>query len=487
MIDKKKLRRLHTMIHKGNNLKEAAALAGIDPKTARKYLNRHEVEPETRSWRTREDHFEEIWPEINEMLTEHPRLEAKTILEFLIGKYPGKFQESHLRTLQRKVKNWKALHGNHKEVFFSQVHKPGNLCSSDFTRMGELNITIQGHPFPHMFYHFVLTYSNWESVTLCYSENLESFSEGLQNALWDLGGVPLNHLTDRLTAAMKNFANQVKFGARYQALLDHYKLSGMKTQPYSGNENGDAEQAHNRFKKALDQALMIRGNRDFLSISEYLNYVANIIRGRNSGRCERLKEELLKLQKLPRKRIEDATIYECRVGRGSTITIKHNIYSVDSRLIGEKVDVKVTSTTVEIWYAGKKIDEHRRLIGEKKERIKYPHIIDWLQRKPGAFENYIHKECLFPTSTFRAAYDMLKENNPQRYVKEYLGILKAATTDGEERVSHILKRLIVGGNLSLDEVLQILAAPSKITPITEVTVNDVNLMIYDSTIDGVCP
>ena len=155
--------------------------------------------------------------------------------------------------------------------------------------MNELKITIQGHSFPHLLYHFVLTYSNWESVTICFSENLESLSEGFQNALWQVGGSPYRHRTDRLTAAMSNFANQPKFGARYKALLDHYGIEGSKTQASSPNENGDVEQSHHRLKSAVDQALMLRNCRDFSSVGEYRVFLRDLTIKRNAARRNRLK------------------------------------------------------------------------------------------------------------------------------------------------------------------------------------------------------
>lgn len=471
------------MINEGHTLKDAAAKAGIDPKTARKYLG--EGIPPSNSnhnWKTRKDPFEEIWPEVREMLELQPRLEAKTLFAHLQQKLPGRFQEGQLRSLQRKVKKWKGLHGESKEVFFAQVHRPGDLASSDFTHMDELKITVQGHPFSHLIYHFVLTYSNWESVTICYSENLESLSEGLQNALWQLGGSPLRHRTDRLTAAMSNFGNQPKFGARYQALLDHYKIEGIKTQPSSPNENGDVEQAHHRFKRAVDQALMLRNSRDFDSISEYKAFLTNLTIRQNAARADRLKEELEHLKELPVARIQDATIVRMKVGRGSTIRIKEITYSVPSRLIGEQIEARLLGSTLEIWYQGQKVEEYPRLGGAHKARINYRHIIDWLIRKPGAFENYRYKDELYPTSIFRSAYDALKETNPQRYVKDYLGILKAASQNGEERVNLIIKDQLRKGKICLELILEALAAPDKIVPIDSVQVSRVDLRIYDLTL-----
>lgn len=469
------------MINEGENLTDAAQKAGIDRKTARKYLaEENPFHPTSHDWRTRPDPFGQVWPELESMLNIQPRLEAKTLFEYLLRKYPGTFQEGQLRTLQRKIKTWKGLNGAPKEVFFSQVHKPGELCSSDFTNMDDLKVTIQGSLFSHMLYHFVLTFSNWESATLCYSENFESLSDGLQNALWRLGGVPSCHLTDNLAAAVNNHTHQLKFGARYQTLLDHYGLAGARTQPNSPNENGDVEQAHYRLKGAVDQALMMRNSREFSSIDEYTKFLQDLILYRNASRSERFKEESGFLRELPENRLQDASVVFARVGKGSTVSVKKTIYSVPSRLIGEQVEVRLLSSTVEIWFQGKQVEVYPRLKGERKARIDYRHIIDWLIRKPGAFENYRYKDELYPTSTFRAAYDFLTEANPQGCVKEYLGILKAASQDGEERINNILKKLIVQGRVSLQLVQEASTASEKIISITSAEVGPVDLKAYDA-------
>ncbi|MCP4761581.1 MAG: transposase family protein, partial [archaeon] len=183
----------------------AAAKAGMDEKKARKYLKNGQLPSQCKSehtWCTRSDPFDQEWEEIKEKLDINPGLEAKTLFEALQREKPGKFSDGQLRTLQRRIKVWRATKGPPKEVFFPQQHYPGQLCASDFTDMNKLGITIEGLPFKHLIYHFVLTYSNWETGTICFSESYESLSEGFQNALWELGGVPQRHRTDRLSAAV---------------------------------------------------------------------------------------------------------------------------------------------------------------------------------------------------------------------------------------------------------------------------------------------
>ena len=147
---------------------------------------------------------------------------------------------------------------------------------------------------------------------------------------------------------------------------------------------------------------------------------------RNAGRRKRLDEELPRLRRLPDRRRESYKRLPVRVDTGSLIHVDRNTYSVPSRLIGERVEVRLYVEHVEVWCAQKEMERFPRLRGRKKHAINYRHIIDWLVRKPGAFENYVYREELFPTSRFRMAYDALREAQPKRGHKEYLGILNLA-------------------------------------------------------------
>ncbi len=311
--------------------------------------------------------------------------------------------------MQRRVKTWRAEGGPAKEVFFAQVHHPGRLAASDFTRCTDLGVTINGSPFEHMLYHFVLTYSNWETFTLCFSESFESLSEGLQNALWELGAAPQMHRTDRLTAAVQpGVEGPESFKQRYQALLSHYGLQGQAIQAGKGNENGDAEQSHHQFKRAVDQALMMRGSRDFTSRDSYGVFLRQLFGQQNAGRAVRLAEEVALLRPLPSQRLEACKRLRVRVETGSIIKVQTNVYSVASRLIGEWVDARLYAERVEVWYAQKLVEQLPRLRGRGKHRIDYRHVIDWLVRKPGAFADYRYRADLFPSSHFRMAYDALQ-------------------------------------------------------------------------------
>src|SRR5436305_7447345 len=267
MITNQQVRKLRRLDGNGVPKEVAAVRVGMDAKTARKYRRLgklpSEVKPMDRDWRTHPDAFAAVWPELETLLQVNPGLQAKTLFADLQRRFPGRFADGQLRTLQRRLKRWRAEYGPAREVFFAQVHHPGRLAASDFTHCTDLGVTINGSPFAHLIYHFVLTYSNWETGTVCFSESYESLSEGLQNALRELGGVPHLHRTDRLTAAVPPGTEGAAFTDRYRALLRHYGLQGQAIQAGQAHENGDVEQSRRQFERAVVQALMLRGGRDF--------------------------------------------------------------------------------------------------------------------------------------------------------------------------------------------------------------------------------
>jgi hypothetical protein len=489
MVSDQQIRRLLQLDAQGLPRCLAALKAGLDPKTARKYRRLVRLPSEAqimeRSWRTRPDAFADFWPEMVERLELNPGLQAKTLFADLQRRFPGRFQDGQIRALQRRIKTWRASQGPAKEVFFDQVHHPGRLCASDFTRCGDLGVTINGQPFDHLIYHFVLTYSNWEAGTVCFSESYESLAEGLQNALWQLGGVPQLHRTDRLSAAVPPGGHE-EFGQRYSALLRHYGLAAQAINVRAAHENGDCEQSHHRFKTALDQALMLRGSRDFSGRDEYGGFLRVLFGQLNKGRQKRLDEELPLLRRLPAARLESARRFQVRVDRGSTLHVLGNTYSVPSRLIGEWVEVRLLAERVEVYYAQKLTQQMPRLRGKGKHRIDYRHVIDALVRKPKAFDDYRYRAEMFPTARFRCAYDKLTEQSPRRAAKEYLQILHAAARQGEAAVEAALLRLMDRQQtLGVAAVEAELRKHSDTQPsVAEATVGAVDLSVYDGLLEG---
>jgi len=475
-------------IHQEPTLEAAAAKAGMCEKTARKYIKLGKLPSQCKAihdWRTREDPFEADWPWAVEFLKNNPGLEAKTLFEALQRQWPGKYQDGQLRTFQRRVKQWRVLEGPGQEVFFPQLYKPGQWSESDFTHMNSLGVTIQGAPFDHMIYHFVLCWSNWETGSICFSEGYESLSFGLQNALWKLGGVAKYHKTDNLTSAVNPVGNPEVFTDRYRALARHYGFESCKTQPGCPNENGDVEQRHFRFKTAVDQALMLRGSRDFISRQAYEQFLDKLLDQLNSGRSKRFQEELKSLRVLPKRRCEDYTEVKCKVSSFSTIRVLKNSYSLYSRLIGEQIQVRVYADHLDVWYAQQRIEVLPRLRGENGHWINYRHVIDTLVRKPGAFENYRYKDDLFPSSQFRMAYDLLREQHgPKQGNKHYLKILKLAAQDSETLVNEGLRFLINQEGMIHFEIVEAMVR-SRLAPpaVTDVQVAPVNLAAYDELLE----
>jgi hypothetical protein len=484
MVTDRQVRRLRMFLKAGKLLKAAALRADMDEKTARRYRDLGKLPAELdvwpRTWRTRKDPFAAVWEEVREKLELSSGLQTNTLFAWLQRRYPGRFPNGQLRTLQRRIRQWRAAVGPPKEVFFTQNHYPGRLGASDFTHMTSLNVTLGGQPFDHMVYHFVLTYSNWEMASICFSESFESLSDGLQQALWELGGVPKRHRTDRMSAAVNNLSDRKEFTRRYQALMAHYGLIMEKINAREAHENGDAEQSHNRFKQAVDQALQLRDSRDFTDRTAYARFLRDVLDQRNAGRQKRLAEERAALSLLPLGRLESYKRARVRVRPGSEIRVDRNIYSVHSRLIGEKVDVRLYAEHLEIWYGGCVVEQIPRLRGQGKHSINYRHVIDSLVRKPGAFENYKYREDMFPTSRFRMAYDALRETTPSRASREYLQILELAARENESLVDDALRMLFEEDlPITFQAVREWVGRRETARPVTDVHVESTDLSSFD--------
>jgi hypothetical protein len=480
MVTDNQVRKLMKELKKTKTKTLAAAKSGMDEKTARKYEHLGKLPSEVKvehNWRTREDPFTDVWPELKEKLATNPGLEAKTLFDYIQRKSPGAYQDGQLRTLQRHIKRWRATEGPAKEVYFPQIYYPGDLCQSDFTSMNKLGVTISGQRFNHLIYHFVLPYSNWENGTICFSESFESLSEGLQNALWELGGAPKRHRTDRFTAAVTSLPKDKKdhFTLRYSALMRYYRVTHHVIGTGKPNENGDIEQRHYRFKNAVEQSLMLRGSRNFTNREEYALFLRKLFNELNAGREKRFREELKVLRRLPDRRYDSCKRFSAKVGPSSTIRVSHNTYSVNSRLIGETVQIRLYAEYFEVWYGQKCLDKLPRLRGSGGHNIQYRHIIDWLVRKPGAFENYRYHKDMFPTHRFRMAYDALKHNS-----KEYLKILHLAARQSEVKVDQALE-FLNNNDLPINyyAVLDLVRETEDYTVIRDIQITPVDISEYD--------
>jgi len=430
-------------IRKNKSQAQAAAKAGISERSARRIDSSAPLPSQNprRYWRARADPFAQVWDtEVVPLLRGAPKLMAVTLLRKLQDDHPARFPDGVLRTLQRHIRQWRALEGPPKEVFFPQEHAPGHRGLSDFTAMGELRITIANAPFAHLLYHFVLAFSRWEHVEVVEGgESFEALSQGLQNALWQAGGTPQEHRTDSLSAAFRNLAEEEDFTARYTALLDHYGMAGTRNNRGVSHENGSVEASHRYLKEALEQALLLRGHRDFEDRAAYAGFVREAVMRRNRRNAAAFRIEREQLQDLPERRTTDFVEEEARVTRCGTFTVRAILYSAPSRLIGHRLKVRLYSDRLDCYLSGALVltlaRGTRSPVNGRGRVIDYRHFIDALKRKPQAFKGLVFRDALFPREAYRRTWEQLERRLTQRQAcQSIVALLEMAARDGVEGV-----------------------------------------------------
>jgi transposase len=472
---------------KGTKQKLAAARAGMSERTARKYERMGKLPSQLkkpRTHRTRENPFEQDWPWVEKELQRDPALQTKTLFELIQRAYPNRYQESQLRTLQRHVAAWRIQQGPEQEVMFAQVHVPGRMAQSDFTSMNSLSILLAGAPFDHLLYHLVLTYSNVEAVQVCFSESFEALSEGLEACLGQIGGATEYHRTDNLSAAVSGLDREGghEFTENYQALLAHYGMKPSANKAGCANQNGDVEQSHFRFKDAVDQALRVRGSRDFASRAAYECFLDTMVRSRNLTRSVRFDTERPALKPLPSTPLKLTREVPVKVSRFSLIRVLNNTYSVPSKLIGASLKAAIRAETLELYHGATHVLSLPRLMGRDKHRINYRHLIWSLVRKPGAFANYRYREEFFPTTIFRRAYDALLEATPGKADGVYLRLLHLAASTSEADVEVAIALLLDDERTPTFEAVRELVGQSTPTAPPDIGKPPIDLRGYDALI-----
>ena len=482
---------LRRKLMEGKTQQASAASAGMGVRSARRWQSGPlpSEKRKDRRWRTHPDAFAGVWDEeIVPLLRGDPRgkLQATALLEWLGERHPGRFSASHLRTLQRRLRDWRALHGPDREVYFEQEHPRGREAQMDFTHCGELGVSVGGEPFSHLLFQFVLSHSGWRYAEVAYGETFTALVSGLQGALWELGAAPGVVRTDNLSAATHDLKSSGgrAFNESYQAILDHYGLKATRTNPRSSHENGVAEQGHRRLKDAIAQALILRGSADFESVQEYVKFVRRIVDRRNRLVREKLAREYPHLRSLPPAPMPEYASYRTRVRKWSTIRVINSTYSVPSRLIGMEVDVRLYTDHVEVYYKGHLVESVERIKGRHGARIDYRHIVGSLVRKPGAFARYRFREQMYPTHTFRLAYDAMRCWKGERADVDYVRILHLAATTMECEVERALKRLLESQvRFDYAAVKQLSAPESPEIPAVELP-GEVDLGVYDRLLVG---
>jgi hypothetical protein len=477
----------------GKTQEQAAVKANLrSRKTVQKYEQLGELPSDLkqpRSYRTRSDPFEKDWAEVEKKLKEAPELEAKTLFEWLCERDGVQYQEGQLRTLQRRISNWRVLNRS-QTLTLDQIHYPGEVLQSDGTCMNELKVTIQGEPFEHILFHSVLPYSNWEWGRVVQSESLLSIRLGLQSTLLKLGRVPVAHQTDHTTAATHKLglADRGKspqgrgYNEEYLQLLAHYGVEARTIHIASPNENGDVESSNGGIKRAVEQHFLMRGSRDFESIAVYELFLFGIMEKRNAGRQLKLTEELAVMKPITVKPWPQMRELIVRVGNNGVLRVGSNGYSVPSGLKGKRATVRIYEWHIEVWYANQRLETLPRVPGAHHYQINYRHVIDSLLRKPGGFRNFRYREDLFPQAVFRQTWETLNEHFPPRKADLiYLQILKQAALGLESEVAQALTQLLADQSQKhWDEktVVALTLAPA-VQVVPQLAPQPVNLSIYD--------
>lgn len=398
-----------------NTQLSAASKAGFSERTARRIdKGQHKTKHQPRNYQTRKDPFDGLFESLlTPLLEKNPALQPITLLEVLEEHSSDKFDHSSLRTLQRRVKRWRAKYGPDKEVIFRQRHSPGEMGISDYTWMNKLNITLAGETFAHKVYHYRLVYSGWTYIQVILGgESFESLSSGLQNAFWYSGGVPKTHRTDSLSAAYKNHAEETLLTDRYEKLCKHYQVTPTHNNKGVAHENGAIESPNGHFKRKVEQQLLLRDSRDFANLAEYEGFIEHIVSSINRRCTTRFKEEREHLQELPKQRTHDFSELRVKVTSSSTINVKRVTYTVPSRLIGTMLLVQLYDDRLELFYGHEKTLTLTRTYATKTTRVRsvdYRHVIHSLAKKPNAFKSSILRDDLIPQGDFTLAWRQLTQ------------------------------------------------------------------------------
>jgi len=486
----------------GHTQPVSAAKSGMSERTGRdidcgKRTNPHQKE---RHWRTHKDPLEEVWDsELVPMLTERPALQAITLLEYLQSKHPDCYEDKVLRTLQRRVKAWRATAGPEKEVMFRQRHDPGRQGLSDFTQLKQTTVTIAGCAFNHLLYHFRLAFSHWSYMKVIEGgESYAALAEGLQEALQRLGGAPLEHRTDSLSAAYRNLNRdaQVDVTARYQSFCGHYSMQATRNNPGESHENGSIEAAHGHLKRRIEQALLLRGSCDFESVQAYQAFIDEVVSQHNRRNAKAIGIERHALQPLPHEVAVDYTEVRAVVTSSSTIDVRRVTYTVPSRLKNETLHIRLYDDRLECYFGHQAVITLKRIypVGKSNRArlIDYRHVIHSLVKKPQAFRYSQIRDDLLPTLSYQTIWTRINQSmQPKEACRFIVGLLHlAATEDCEDELAQAaLEKLSDNMPLSLTQ-LQRRFRRTKVTEVPVIPIEHHVLSSYDqllsNTVAEVC-
>lgn len=486
--------RLYMKFRQTDSPTAAAAKASFSTSAA----YRLEKEPELPSARKAERGRRRVDPladlfesEIVPLLKGALGLRPVAVFEEMQRRHPD-LPDSVRRTLERRIRSWRAVHGEEQEVIFRQIHVPGQVGLSDFTDMADLAVSIAGVPLDHRLYHFRLAYSGFAHAHVVLGgESFVALAEGLQNALWSLGLAPHEHRTDSLSAAFRNLgaAAEDDLTQRYGALCIHYGMHPTRNNPGVAHENGAIESAHGHLKAAVRDALLIRASADFADLGAYRTFIDELIARRNARIAKRIDSERPFLQALPGMKTSGHEQVSVRVTSTSGFTLRKVFYSVPSRLIGHRLRVHLFDDRLDLFIGGTFLMTLPRgratPDGRHGKVVDYHHLIHSLRKKPMALLGLVYRDQLFPRAAFRQTFDRLRETLTDRAACRIMVGLLALAHDRacEADLATLLDDDLAAGRLPDLAALQARFGPDP-TTIPLVDVRLASLCDYDSLVDG---
>ncbi|MGE4417971.1 MAG: IS21 family transposase [Marinobacterium sp.] len=415
--------RLFMTLRQTHTIPVAAAKAGISQATG----YRLQADPtlpsqkKTPRSRRRPDPLADIFDtEVVPLLRSSPGIRPVAVYEELLRRHPD-LGTGIRRTLERRIRAWNAEHGPEQEVIFRQIHTPGKTGLSDFTAMGKLGVTVAGEALDHRLYHFRLAYSGFQHAHVVLGgESYVALAEGLQNALWTLGGVPHEHRTDSLSAAFKNLdqSAQTDLTDRFDALCRHYGMTPTRNNKGIAHENGSIESPNGHLKRAIEDALLMRGSRDFEDLPTYRCFIDEIVGRINARNAKRIDIERGCLRSLPARRTTDYEEVTLRVTSSGGFTLRKVFYTVPSRLIGHQLRIRLYDDRLELFLGGSALMTLPRgrasSSGSHGHVVNYHHVIHSLRKKPMALMGLVYRDQLFPRQAFRDMFAILLEQTGEK-------------------------------------------------------------------------
>ena len=459
---------------------QAAAKAGISRASA--YRIESDSTPPSQKkaprGRRRPDPLAGIFDEeVIPILKNAPGIRPVAVFEEMLRRHPS-LSLGIRRTLERRIRRWQALHGPEQELIFRQRHEPGRMGLSDFTDMNDLGIVVDGEPLDHRLYHFRLVYSGFAHAHVVLGgESFVALAEGLQNALWSLGGVPAEHRSDSLSAAFRNHDTDTKedLTTRYELLCDHYGMKPTRNNRGVAHENGAIESPHGHLKRAIKDALLLRGSSAFDSLDAYRAFIDQIIGRQNTRQRERIEAERATLAPLPTLRSDDYEQHSVQVTSTGGFTLKKVFYSVPSQLVGHRLRVRLYDDRLELFVGSSAVETLPRARcdakGNRTHVVNYRHVIHSLRRKPMALASLVYRDQLFPRDAYRQMYErLLSEHGAQSACKTMVELLAMAHEQGcEAALAAALQVTLQAGELAqLDELRTRFAPKAETLPTVKV-------------------